>query len=449
MNDDPNCGKTTDQLVFTSSCVGIHPNKVVSAEAMAQNQAIQDTLDAMNGQNILNRIGGRGLRRSKSDICDVYFWALPLTRDQIAQIKNKPGVHMVRPNHDPHMEDISGSSDAEDSNPAEIPVLSAPSSQLKKRGQIVEDPSAYEDLRSICTPSGSALLDSYFYDSNAGQGAINIAVDRGVNLLHDEFITATGDSSLLEEHIFAMDTSRLPGLEMNSGTCRTSKITGRTVGVARKAKVMFAKVSNAVSSLIDVFVQIANYLFRKVLKGETVGGYHVMSIMVQWDDTDQGITTRFEEILDLLINYFQLVVVVPSGRDVTMQNAQIDKWPAIAGSRHDIIVVGAFEVATGRTYDWSKGGPSLTVNAPGKVTCARNAVGSLIWRDRYGVDVAATQVAGVIVYWFSHDEIGPTLRRNPRIIPLRVKAYIKQTASYIRQGGDFPAIWNQFGATPT
>lgn len=400
----------------------------------------------MNGQNILAGAGGRGLRISTSDICDVYFFAVPLTKNQIQEIEKKPGVRMVGPNQVLQVADDSpSSSDPEDNLPGDVPVLAAPGGPLKKRDQVVVDPFAWEDLRYISTRQNLRLSNTYLYYSKAGEKVTVFAADTGVNILNDEFVTLKGESSLLETRIYAMDTAESPDDEDNFGTCRTSKIVGRTVGVARKAKVMIVKVSPNLSSLIDVFVQIANYLNAKSRLGQDVKGYHVMSIMIQWDNKDRAETVAFNEILDLLINYFQLVIVVPAGWDNTEQNSDINMWPASAERRHNIIVVGAVNIRTGRTYPFSRGGPFLTVNAPGNVKCARNQAPGRFFMTRIGVDVATAQVAGLVAYLLSLDNVGPILRRDPAMISLRVKYYIRNVAAYTRSNGDFPSIWNLLG----
>lgn len=400
----------------------------------------------MNDQNVLAGRGGRGFRISKSDICDVFFYAVPLTESQIQEIEQQVGVNLVRPNQNILMEDVSANSNLEDSDPADIPVLTAPGSRLKERGQTVVDQDAWEDLCFISTPFGSETSDAYLYDSDAGQGMTILAVDSGVNILHDEFITETGESSLLEDRIFALDSSGTLDDYSDFGTCRASKMVGRTYGVAKRAKVMIAVVFPSLSSVIDVLVQIANYLKGKDDRLEKVRGYHVMSIMFQWDNTDPDITNQLERLLDLLIYFFKVVVVVPAGMDYNEHNSDINMWPAIAEPRHDIIVVGAVSVKTSKTCSWSRGGPFLTVNAPGTVKCAnKNARRTYSLRSDCGA--AAAQVAGLAAYFLSLDGVGQILRRDPAVIPRRVKSYIKAVA-YGRSEGDFPAIWNLQGLRP-
>ena len=400
----------------------------------------------MNDQNILAGKGGRGLRISKSDICDVFFFAVPLTEPQIEEIEKQVGVKRVRPNQNILMEDVSTSSNLKGSEPADIPVLSAPGSRLKERGQTVQDEAAWEDLCFISTPFGSEPSNSYLYDSDAGQGVTIIAVDSGVNILHDDFITETGESSILEDRIYALDSSGTLDDYSGFGTCRASKMVGRTFGVAKKAKVMIAVIFPSLSSVLDVFVQIFNHLSAKDDRREQMRGYYVMSIMFQWDNTDDDDTRELEDLLDLLINFYKVVVVVPAGMDFSEHNSDINMWPAIAEPRHDIIVVGGVNVKTSKTYAWSRGGPCLSVNAPGTVKCANNAAGrSYVLRSDCGA--AAAQVAGLAAYFLSLDGVGAILRRYPAEIPARVKAYIMAVA-YERSEGDFPAIWNLQGLRP-
>lgn len=380
--------------------------------------------------------------------CGVFFFAVPLTKQQIQELReNHPGVEFVRPNQ-ALTEDLPGSSDQEDNDSTEIPVLTAPGTQLKKRDEvIVEDFLARADLRFISTPKDSELSSAYSYDEKAGRETTIIAVSSGVDA-HTEFVTTAGESSLLEKSITAMDYNR-PGDQGGTGTCLISKMIGRTVGVARNAKVVVAKTFPSLSSLMDVFVQIANYLIAKLQRGEKVKGYHVMSFMLQWQNTDEEIATRFDEIFSLLINFLQLVVVVPAGNDEDAnRNSDIINWPATTERRHNIIVVGAVDVSTGRTYDFSRGGPFLTVNAPGVGRCADARInGGTSYKRRRGTDVSAAMVTGLIPYLLSLDDVGPMLREAPSIIPFVVKDYIMRSASYKRLDDDVPAIWNLLPAS--
>ncbi|MCJ1462530.1 hypothetical protein MMC07_001132 [Pseudocyphellaria aurata] len=454
--NDADCGKPADQLVFTSSCASFNPNQVISTEGKAQNQAIQETLVLMDGENVLAGKGGPGIRISTFYLCDVYFFAVPLTKKQVQEIEAKPGVKIVRPNRFlSAIQDVPETSDPEDSDSATTPELTAPKSQFKERDQIVADEDAWNDLKFISTPRGSQLSSAYFYNSMAGQDVEIIAIDSGINHWHDEFVTATGGSSVIASQIYAMDSARLEDDYDNLGTCRTSKMVGRTIGVARSAKVKAAKIAPQLSSLLDVFVKVANYLRDRYVAGDRILGFEVMSIMIQWDNDDAFLTEQFEEILDLLITEYQIVVVVPAGNDFqSAVHSDINMWPATSAARHNIIVVGGVKVRSGRTYAFSRGGPFLTVNAPGLVLCARNSRVTDRYMLKRGTDVAAALVAGLIADLLSRDDLGPRFRAGietqmtDQTVAQRVKTYLRFIASYKRnEREEVPAIWNLLGGS--
>ena len=374
----------------------------------------------------------------------MFFFAIALTKKQIRDIEKKPGVKSVRPNQVLQAENDPASSDMEESDSADIPVLTAPGGQLKERDRIIVDSLAWDDLRFISTPKEVERSDAYYYYSKAGEGVTVFAVDSGVNLLHDDFVTATGESALLQDRIYAMDAVGFREDYDDYGTCRASKIVGRNLGVAKRAKVMITMVSLSLSSVLDAMVQIASVLSNKDQRGENVRGYYVMTMALQWDNTDEEVTSQFEALLDMLINYYQVVVVVPAGADSSARNSDINMWPATAAGRYDIIVVGAVQAHDRKELPWSRGGPFLTVSAPGMVRCALNQAGSNYMGGR-GTHVAAAQVAGLVAYFLSLDDLGPTLRNNPGDIPKWVKTYIRTVASYRKSDDDVLAIWNLLG----
>ena len=417
-------------------------DQVVSDEAKALNQAIYDALFDMNAQNVLTRQGGAGLRTSRIDsICDVHFFAVPLTRAQIQEIKQKPGVEFVSPNRALSEQVMPASFHPEDGEPAAIPAPNVPRSRLQKRARLVQDPRAGQDLRFISTGPGERLSSRYLYYEEAGQGVTIFAVGGAVNTLHDDFVRADGGRSILTDRINGMDASDLTD---NVATCRVSKMVGRTHGVAKKAKVMVVNIINTESSFLDGISQVSEYLARKHLLHENYQGHHVMSMMQTYDFRDESVTQALDKVLDFLVKTVQLVVVVPSGVDESMKNSDIVQWPASTAGRRDIIVVGAADIS-GRSMALSRGGPFLTVNGPGEGRCADQPVqfqGSDPEYYYYGPDLAAAATTGLIAYYFSLNNIGPILRRDVTRIASVMKSFV-ELVSYVRiPNGDFRAIWN-------
>ena len=273
-------------------------NQVISDEVKAQDQEIEKALTFMNDQNLLN--GNKGqLRTSVSTICDVYFFAVPLTKKQFLDIEKKPGVSSVTPNQPLYVEHNSKSQ-------TKIPVLGAPGNQFKKRDRLVADPAAYDDLKFISTPANAPLSTAYLYNEEAGKRVTIFAVDSAANIVHDEFFSTTGGSSILEHRIYAMDSLDEPDTDVSRVTCRLSKMVDKECGVARKAKVMNTKIAPGATSLLDAFVQIAHYLDPRFKAGEAVWGFNVISIMAQWDRLDSEITMRFQAALGVLVKLFKL-----------------------------------------------------------------------------------------------------------------------------------------------
>ena len=326
----------------------------------------------MNDKNILAGRGVAGkVRISKSDRCDVFFFGVALTKKQIGEIGGKLGVKYVVPNQRLQADDYPFGFTSSHPKIKKPPVLTAPGSRFKKRAQILSDPEAFEDLQFISTRQDAELSDAYFYREEAGEGITIIAVDVAENIRHDdEFTTTTGESPFLEQRFYGMGGGFIPDEARPRVTCRLSKMVGSTCGVARKAKVIIAKITCWVDSVLDVWSQIDSFLRRESQLGHEVHGKYVMSIMLQWDLDDPRITSELEGVLDTIIRSHQVVVVVQAGEDPTKTNADIDKWPGVRERRTGLIVVGAMDVSTGRMYPFSKAGQHLTINAPGEVECA-------------------------------------------------------------------------------
>lgn len=402
----------------------------------------------MVAQNTLARDQGLGLRTSTSKMCDVLLFAVPLTRKQIRDVINTPGVRAVVPNKSIETEEDPGSFYQEDEQPAETAETPVPASpkraHMGKRDDISRDYNAYEDLRHISTAPNELLSRFYSFSTETEKTTTIIALDSGVNFLHQEFMR---DTSIIEAFLYGLDASTMTVDYTGFGTCRASKAGGPRYGVSKKARLVIAKLAPSMASLLDLLVRIINFLADKGDNGESVIGYHVMTILAQWDNKDNEdaeISNEFEKLIDLMIRHYKIVVVFPSGTDRTMANSDINRWPATIERRHPILVVGAVRVQDGMMYPWSRAGPFLSVLAPGRVKCARNSAGNSVV-FKYGTDVAALQTASLISYLLSHLTTGPFLRREVGLIPSNVKDFIMTTASYARRPGEVPSIYNLAG----
>lgn len=409
----------------------------------AQNQQIKAKLTAIVAKNELAGTAGLGLRTSVSKRCDIFLFAIPLTAAQIGEMKNTPGVYAVVPNQPASYSSFPPATEQQQQNePVNVPGASKTKvPHEKRRDKPMEDFNAYEDLRFISTPEDSELGESYAYDPTAAYGVTTIMVDSGVNALHEEF---TGDDPIIEGYIYGLDAWALPQDYTDRGTCRGSKAAGPRYGVAKRTTLLIAKVAPYLGSIIDAMVQILDYLDDKieVTDSHLVLGHHVMVIQLSWEPTLAEDCAQFEALLGLYMMTYQVVIVVPATVTslTTKPVPTVDRWPEALSSKYDIIVVGAVEVESGSTYWWSKPGQYQSVNAPGRVKCADNKVGSAVLYLT-GNDVAAVQVGALAAYYLGLPETGPFLREFELGIPETVKEYMIDNAR-VPRWGDRPAIYN-------
>lgn len=409
----------------------------------------------MNDENIM---AGRGVpgrvQISTSRRCGVFFFKASLTKNQIEEVKGKTGVKYVVPNQPLYMDEYPEDSTDSDPDTEKLSVLAAPGSwfksRFKKRDQTVADREAYSDLRYISTPGLSPwdppvdpsvdppLSKAYVYREEAGEGITIFAIDVAADIEHDEFRTTTGTSSLFQPRMYGMGSESVPDRDQGRVTCRLSKMVGRTCGVARKAKVIVAKITTLVASLLDVFMQIDNLLVDKFVGGEDVRGKYVMSFRAEWDDVDWRTGGELDWVLLLLVKGWQVTVVVPAGDDPRKRNSDIDLQLKMSAGRLDFLVVGAVNINTGKLYGFSKGGDWLTVSAPGFVKCADGSG----YKKHSGTDLAAAQVLGVVAYTLSLPDVAGNLQATNRYtLAMGMERFIIQSAKTTKAG--LRAIWNQ------
>lgn len=110
--------------------------------------------------------------------------------------------------------------------------------------------------------------------------------------------------------------------------------------------------------------------------GYVVRGKVVVSINGDFPDARPRDPTAdlIRELINELVKAYQVVVVVSAGFDLLNDYAEISDWPAGLSPFHDIITVGAVDPRPGKFFGqrmkWSKGGVSLTTNAPGGGACS-------------------------------------------------------------------------------
>ena len=407
---------------------------------MNQNQIITDKLIAIAGQE--------HVRISKSKSCDVYLWAVPLKSKDITDLlDNTIGIDAIEPNQPVRMAGYSTANDLEQSEPM-VPVGGT---QKNQKRTIINDIHAPQHLRFISTPDGSSLRDAYFYDQEAGYDINIIHFDTGMNEAHDEFQLdrydpgRTRSDPIITWNFYGIDTVDSPNDYGKFGTCRVSALAGPLYGVAKRANVFLAKVALDVGSIVSAMVAIFDFLVEANSHRDVRGNF-VLTMPLLWEDTSTTGRQRLAGLFSILTRpkIFEVVIVVPAGEDETNSDSGIIDMPAVLSSEYPFIIVGAVEVETGRTYPWSRRGDQTSaVAAPGSITCAANAAGSLSVTKR-GTDVSATLTGALAAYFLSLRTIWYRLRDHPAGFPVAMRDFMIAEGSYVSStdGAVDRRIWN-------
>lgn len=430
--DDPNivgddCGKALDQVILTSSCAEMLAKQVATSVMRAQNQAIWDKLISM--------APGR-VRKSVSNLCDVYLFVAPLTWEQSQEISLRtPGVRAVVSSIIIKSGGFSQKGETPVAEPATL------KRDLAKHRSIQRDTDASQNLKFISTPaSQSRLANAYSYDAAAGEGTVVFLLCDGVAVSHHEF---TAERQAIREFFYGLDASRAATTSVDGhGTCLASLITS-FYGVAKKTELIIVKIIDRLYSLIDGLVQILNYLHNEVVVRQQPAKGYVLLIEYSWYDIEPNeLTHTFTLLVEELRDDYQVVLVYAAGEDYTGSRGLIEAYPALLAGDKSTIAVGAVDIR-GLAYPWSRTGGLLTTHAPGAVLCASNDGGSGFARE-LGTNFAAAQVAGLAAYFLSLPDTGYLLRQDPLGVPVAVKALIVQHAYARTREGDL-AIWNLLG----
>jgi subtilisin family serine protease len=128
------------------------------------------------------------------------------------------------------------------------------------------------------------------------------------------------------------------------------------------------------------------------------------------------------------------VVLVMAVGNYREYSEEVNEYPQLyAQEFENIILVGAVD-NNGHRLDFSQGGPSVKIYAPGIVQCARNSTGVIY---QAGTSVAAPQVAALADYFISTQR----RLRTPGFVAARTAAYLWEKA-YPRVSVGPPALWN-------
>lgn len=415
---DNECSVGTSRIIFARDCGNY-----------AQNVAI--------GQLLTKTVYSGSISTVADDDCGVLFWAGDFTEESAEIIRKTNGVLGVE--SDIPLYDTSnkgfGKVKSKERHSGE-----SENSVRKRDALTTQPPPVSADLSFVSNPPNH-VGDGYVYYSAAGKGITVYVIDCGADALNKDF-----SSGVIKRWIYASGVPKAePETDVEGhGTCVASKVAGIKYGVAKKASLIMVKIAKVCHSLLEALVRILNDLRRRKQMGENIAGYNVITIQQQTGagrKVSKLTTTLMKTLISTIMEKYAVVIVSAAGNDAR----EVDSLPSSFSPQLPLIVVGGVDPDTGDRTMSSNFGPAVTVSAPGEVVCASPRDG-LGWAKE-GTSFAAPAVAGVVAYFLSLHDVGPMLRKTPRLIPQAVKQYIIDSA-YTRPDAIDKAVWNQAPKQP-
>ncbi len=306
-----------------------------------------------------------------------------------------------------------------------------------------------ENLAYYSTPPGKDNPDkSYAHVMGVGDGVEVYWIDSTLNLPNPEF----RKYNVLKNVYYAEDFDPLePNIDNSDhGGCMLSVLGGSSLGVVRVSNLNMVKVHLEDSSMLSGLERILTVLEEREGRGEKVKGRTVVgtSSTYPWK-FDMVNENEAGNLIKEMINRFQAVFVASSGNTFDGEDdySEISGWPALLAEDPTIpvIAVGAVNMADGQIYPWSKGGPGLTITAPGRYACIQNGVAYY----SHGTSGAAAMLGGAVADVLSRDYLRNELNlleneadppQGPSVA-VKVRDYLLRKA-YARAPGGPPCIWN-------
>lgn len=310
---------------------------------------------------------------------------------------------------------------------------------LSKRARVsVAKQNSDQALAFLSTGPKMKNSGIYSYFSEAGAGVRIYVLGSGFNYVSEEFSDRSiswifaNDVSPQKSDAFTDPSSGRSGegggggggssrssskpTYPHSGTCLASKTLGKYHGVAKRADLTMVKMRSSAASFMSAISQVIRSLRTKgQTKGRVVlnftGGF-----VPKGKSDNFAIACR--SIIKILVDELQVVVVTSAGGHRRGEAyADITTMPALLSLEHNIITVGAVlasneplgDLINGQRFPWSRGGPALTVSAPGNGRCMSPFGGEVDIST--GGDVISTAiVAGLVAYVLSLPDLGDSLR---------------------------------------
>ncbi|KAI9840478.1 MAG: hypothetical protein M1837_001584 [Sclerophora amabilis] len=392
-------------------------------------------------KRISAKLGPNQIFMKSNSKLGVIFWVAPLTSDQVLEIDKISFIESV--SLDQRLQSQQAVKWQTEPAPEETFDLTV------KSGDLVKQIDATTDLKMISTPKYSFAENSlnYVFREPGGRGITIYIQDTGADPTSTEWINSPG----LKRWIMSGDPFQEiyddreddPG---DHGDCVFARAVGAKYGVAKNANVVIVKcpalldapdkTTTTQSSLLGGLVDILNDVqFNHLQKRAVVNlsyGFRPGSGRIE-----RQFVARYKEVLEGILEE-DVVVVVAAGNSWDPHRRHIDDWPAFFASELEgLIVVGAADMY-GNLAEFSRGGPLMTVAAPGEdIVCGEIEDRFL---ERSGTSYATPAVSGLAAYLLSLDKYRDRLMVETEVA-VRVKELIVSLA-YSRVEGGPPIIHN-------
>lgn len=376
------CDEASAQIVWSVDCADTGQNQVIGSILSRM-----DTQYFTSSDPLCHKKGG------------VSFWLARLTPQQIIKLReDTKSVRDVVPNIPFEYADPRMSFGRE-----KAPAISETNSFKKRDLRVVKQDPADVSLSFLSMTLDGPIARTYSYFSQGGRGTRVYVLCGGMDLTVDDLSNTEIDWIFAGQAEHDQSDNHPGGM----GTCMGSKIAGSVFGVAKFATLVAVKYDLSVGGFIDALDKLVEDLMRWTILGYVVRGKVVVSINGGYPDAQPGDPTadRIRVLINELVKAYQVVVVVSAGFDPQNDYAEISDWPAALSPFYDVITVGAVDPRPGKFFGqrmkWSKGGVSLTTNAPGEGACSIPLTVPEHDMVFTGTCLPVAIVAGLVAYFFS------------------------------------------------
>ncbi|RDW79531.1 hypothetical protein BP6252_04169 [Coleophoma cylindrospora] len=233
-------------------------------------------------------------------------------------------------------------------------------------------------------------MTDYNYDSSSGTGITVYVLDTGFGTASAEYKNMGGNAP---RWIFAQSekaaASESDEDENSHGSCAGSKVNGPQYGVVKNANLVIVKAKETLKDTISGMNEILADIKSNSLQGKAV------------INLSRGVESQAAPIVNYMNTWLltsqklDAVVVASAGNDDN--GVDINEYPQLLADKFPIINVGAVD-ENGGNASFSKGGPLVTVMAPGvNINCASGDPSGAD-QDIDGTSFAAPAVAGLAAY---------------------------------------------------